>query len=342
MRSFLPATVATAFSLLAASALILPTAASAQVNVQINVRSGGKVDVDRNPVVDTIENGKGRINYAAGVVKATGYGAIPKGYPPAQSRLMAMGAAKADALRNLAMTVASIQVTATTKVRNYVLQSDVVETKLETILQSPRVISEKFNNDGTATVVVELPMYGEDSIAAAVLPEVLPSAPVEIPPAPAGVSVFKGPDEPAVPIKAPTASRPEYRLPGGVEPGVTPAAESGPFSAVIVDCRGLGINAVMSPKLYDTTGREVYGTVRVSPEYAIETGIVSYPRSMAEAVNSARAGSRPLIIRAIRAADKHRFNPVISMEDADRILAANNRDHFLERTAVVFLVDPIR
>ena len=103
-----------------------------------------------------------------------------------------------------------------------------------------------------------------------------------------------------------------------------------------------GYSNIKSFKLYDTTGREVYGTVRVSPEYAIETGIVGYPRSMAEAIRSARAGSRPLIVKAVRVADKHRFHPVISLEDADRILAANNRDKFLLRTAVIFLVDPVQ
>jgi hypothetical protein len=98
----------------------------------------------------------------------------------------------------------------------------------------------------------------------------------------------------------------------------------------------------MSPKLYDTAGREVYGTIRVTPEYAIETGIVSYPRSMAEAIRSARSGKHPLIIKALRVADKHRFHPVISLEDADRIIASNNRDGFLEQTRVIFLVDPVR
>jgi hypothetical protein len=102
------------------------------------------------------------------------------------------------------------------------------------------------------------------------------------------------------------------------------------------------VSAVMSPKLYDTTGREVYGTVRVRPDYAIETGIVGYPRSMRQALQGSRAGSHPLIVRAVRVADKFRFNPVISLEDADRILAANNRDGFLQRTAVIFLVDPVR
>jgi hypothetical protein len=126
------------------------------------------------------------------------------------------------------------------------------------------------------------------------------------------------------------------------EPGVTPQTDNGPFTSLIVDCRGLRIDAIMSPKLMDTAGREIYGTVRVTPEYAIETGIVGYPRSMPDALRSARAGAHPLIVKAVRANDKFRFNPCISMEDGDRILAANNRDRFLEATRVIFLVDPLK
>ena len=314
---------------------------------------------DNDPTVDIAANGHGRINYASGTIKATGYGAPPKtANTPAQAKLMAIGAARADALRNLAMTVSSIQVTAETKVKNYELQSDVVQTKLSALLQSPRVISETTQPDGTAQVVVEMPMYGPNSVASAVLPEVLGNGAnysggpvVGEPYTPAGGYVpggaganangeFVGPRSPAVRINP--APRPAPLAPLRREPGLTPLGDSGPFSAVIIDCRGLNIEAIMSPKLMDTTGREVYGTIRVTPEYAIDTGIVSYPRSMSEAVRSARAGSHPLIVRGLRAADKHRFNPVISLEDADRILAANNRDGFLEKTRVIFLVDPVK
>lgn len=332
------ATLALTFGIV--PAVLTPATAWAQ-------RGGGiPFSQDNDPLVDTLAGGKGRVNYGAGIVKATGYGAPPARGVAAnavQARLMALGAAKADALRNLAMSVSAIQVTATTKVKNYVLQSDVVETKLDAILDSPRIVSQTYQRDGTAVVVVELPLYGEDSVASVVLPEVLkdvPPAPVYPAPAPAETT-FHGPDQPAIPI-TPRIRRPNNApLPGG-DPGLTPLSDPGPFTAVIVDCRGLGIEAIMSPKLMDSTGREVYGTVRISPEYAIETGIVGYPRSMAEAIRGARAGSHPLIVRAVRAADKFRFNPVVSLEDADRILAANNRDRFLERTAVIFLVDPIR
>ena len=129
---------------------------------------------DGDPYVDIVAQGKGRINYAAGLVKATGYGAPPtSSQNPAQARLMAMGAAKADALRNLAMAVSSIQVTATTKVKNYVTESDTVETKVSAILQNARITSETLGKDGMASVTVEIPMYGKGSVASAVMAEAI-------------------------------------------------------------------------------------------------------------------------------------------------------------------------
>ena len=330
-----------------------------------------------DPLVDCTADGKGRINFNVGVVKATGYGAPPAegvAGTPAQAKLMALGAARADALRTLAMTVSSIQVTAETTVKNYVLQKDEVRTSLSAILKSPRIVSESMQADGTASVVMELPLYGANSVASIVYPEVLrnsgtvssnsgdenreTAADTAAPStfstngvrmdrrAPAGGAGadgsgnFKGPAQPAIRLTPPVPRR--IRPLTGAEPGLTSRADDGPFTSVLIDCRGLNVEAIMSPKIYDTTGREVYGTVRVTPEYAIDTGIASYPRSMAEAIQSARAGSHPLIVRALRTADKHRFNPVISMEDGDRIIAANNRDRFLEQTRVILLVDPVR
>lgn len=314
---------------------------------------------DNDPLVDSVANGKGSINYGAGTVRATGYGAPPpagRASSPIQSRLMAMGAARADALRTLAMTVSSVQVTAETTVKNYVLSKDEVRTNVSALLQSPRIISETTQPDGTAVVVVELPMYGQSSVASAVLPQILP-APTTVTEAPTAADTvneyrgggagsdgnggFKGPDQPAIRVLPPIPEALPRPLPGG-EPGSTPLSDNGPFTSVIIDCRGLNLEAIMSPKLYDTTGREIYGTVRVSRDYAIDTGIVSYPRSMTYAIRSARCGKHPLIVRALRFADKHRFNPVISLEDGDRILAANNRDHFLEQTRVLLLVDPVK
>lgn len=289
---------------------------------------------DTDPLVDTSANGKARVNFNAGVVKATGSGAPPApgiATNDAQSRLMALGAAKADALRNLAMMVSSVQVTSETRVKNFQTESDTVETRLEAVLRNARVIREEFK-DGIATVTVEMSLYGDNSVAEAVYPEILPEKPAS--------SDWEGPSEPAIAL--PPATTPRPLPPLAREPGLTPDSDNGPFTSIIVDCRGMGIEAAMAPKLLDDSGNEVYGTVRVSADYAIAVGIVGYPRSMSEAIRSKRAGSHPLIVRATGAGDKHRFNPTISRSDAERILAANARDHFLERTSVVFLVDPLK
>lgn len=297
---------------------------------------------DSDPFVDTSANGKARVNYAAGVVKATGSGAPPApgaATNDAQARLMALAAAKADALRNLAMMVSAVQVTSETRVKNFQTESDIVETRLEATIKNARVIREEVGKDGTATVTMELSLYGAGSVAEAVFPEVLTGSGMESgTPVHSGGS-WAGPAQPATRLPRPVAPK---SLPALPEPGLTDESDAGPFTSVLIDCRGLNISAIMSPKLMDDAGNEVYGTVRVTPEYAIAVGIVGYPRSMSEALRAERTGSRPLIIRATGAADKYRFNPVISSRDAARILAANGRDGFLEKTAVSFLVDPAK
>ncbi len=45
------------------------------------------------------------------------------------------------------------------------------------------------------------------------------------------------------------------------------------YTGVVIDARGLGVMPSMSPKIYDNTGNEVYGTMTVDPDYVIEKGI---------------------------------------------------------------------
>ena len=50
--------------------------------------------------------------------------------------------------------------------------------------------------------------------------------------------------------------------------------------------------------------------------------------------NAARAGSNPLIVKAVRIDGA---NPVLSLDDADRVLVENNASGFLDATNVVFV-----
>jgi hypothetical protein len=273
--------------------------------------------------VEIVAAGRGRINYEAGVVKAIGLGALA---PPtltksrSQDILDAREAALNDALRSLGMAAARVRVTADTRVANYLLKSDEIRVRVEALLRSAEVIEEKvLPTSAVYRVVVQTRLTGPNSLLEAITP----------PPAEEAAR----PTPEATPAPEPT---PDPNAPG------MPAPEGAAYTSLLVDCRGLNVTACMSPKLYEEDGTEVYGTMKISADYVIDTGIVSFPRSMSEARHTSRVGSHPLIVRAHYVRDQNRFCPVISHEDAERARAANADSHFFERTAVLFLLDPVR
>ena len=262
-------------------------------------------------LVEAVATGKGRIDYGQGVARAIGLGALP---PPsltrsrAQDTLAARDAALADALRTLSMAVRQVRVSANSRVSNYILKSDEVRLKLEGVIKNAEVVEEKLLPDaGIYRVIVQVPLVGAGSVSEAV-----------------GVA-----SESAV-----TTETTPTRDPHG--PGA-PAPSGATYTGLIVDCRGLGLNSSPAPKLWSERGEEVFGTISVSQDFVQEQGIVSYPRSFSEARNSARVGSRPLVVRAYRCRDTTRCEPVLSRADAELVRDANVNSKFLERCAVVFV-----
>jgi len=116
------------------------------------------------------------------------------------------------------------------------------------------------------------------------------------------------------------------------------AAEGGDFTGLIIDCRGLDVKPSMSPKVYDPDGLEVYGTLQVSPDYAIEVGIAAYPRTMEQALKSPRAGAHPLVVKAVGSGPKYKTDVVVSAADAQRIREADSRSGFLSQCKVCILI----
>lgn len=280
--------------------------------------------------VEIVAAGKGRINYDAGIVKAIGMGAIARPTikkSRAQDVLDAREAAVADALRNLSMAISRVRVTSSTRVENYILKSDEIRVRIDTIIRGATVVEEKvLPTSAVYRVVLQVRLTGPDSLLDAI--EAAEANARRAAVAEGGVR----PD----PLMG-SVTRP---APSPFSPGM-PAPDGAEYTGLIIDCRGLRVVSIPAPKLYDDGGREVYGTIRVSPEYVNEVGIVGYPRSMDAARRSSRAGDRPLVIRALRVSDGSRFHPVISRRDAERARQANESGHFFERTAVIFLVDPI-
>lgn len=248
----------------------------------------------------------GGVDWERGVIRATGIGAGKsttknKGLKRAQARRAAI----MDAQRNLAEAVQGVRVTSNSSMRDLELEDDRVATQVDTIIKNMTEVEGHYNAaDETYEVILEMPLFGAtDALSnAAFIP-------------------FK--DEPKVSFPQPV---------NATQPTVT----NKNYTGLIIVCSGMNINCVMSPVIKNGNGQEIYGHKNLDYDKIIIQGMASYANSTNDQISQSRAGSNPLIVKAVRLDDLN-ANPVVSVEDADKILAANQHDGFLDNCAVVFV-----
>ena len=257
-------------------------------------------------------------------ITVIGMGAQPaNALNPAQARMLARRAAVADAYRQLAESIKGVNVDSETTVENMMVTSDIIRTKVSACIKGAVVIAEQEIPGGGYQVTMAVPLFGvTNSVAQAVMPQ-----PATVEPLPA-------------PIPEVIPSIPSGSLQGGtivyttIDSGAkSPMEAIGGYTGVIIDCRGLGLNPVMSPVIKNDKDIPVYGHKNLNYDKVVSDGMVSYASSTSQAT---RAGSNPLIIKAISLTD-HNANPIISTADANRILIENSTSNFLNETKVVFL-----
>lgn len=248
-----------------------------------------------------------------GVIRVEGVSGV------GQSFALKRIAAKVDAQRLLAEQIHGVQIDSNTTVENAIVTSDVVKASVSGVVKGAREVSCTTDEYGYVHVVMELPLYGgANSLAAAVIPNVpqqgfLPPSDI--------IPVDTKPAAPAV------TTNPNQATVGNLY-GAT-----GQYTGLIVDCSGLGLQTAMAPALYTDGKKVVYGLENFSHEQVINRGYVGYSNSASSGVQ--RAGSNPMIVKAQSV--EHFFNPVISKEDAARILAENQMNGFLSTGNVVFV-----
>ena len=264
------------------------------------------------------------VDWDSSSVTVVGMGTVPpNAVNPAQARMLARRAAVVDAYRQLAESIKGVNVDAETTVENMMIKDDVIRTKVSATIQGAVVVAEQEIPGGGYQVTMTVPLFGvTNSVAQAVMPQ-----PATIEPLPA-------------PIPEIIPSIPSGSLQGGtivyttIDSGAkSPMEAIGGYTGVIIDCRGLGLNPVMSPVIKNDKDIPIYGHKNLNYDKVVSDGMVGYASNANQA---SRAGSHPLVIKAIRLTD-HNANPVISTADANRILIENSTSNFLNETKVVFL-----
>jgi hypothetical protein len=119
-------------------------------------------------------------------------------------------------------------------------------------------------------------------------------------------------------------------------------AAAGACTSVVVDATGLKLDKCMSPRLVRQDGTVVWGTFAklTEEQYSMlqERGMAAYVATLEEARSNSRAGSRPLLIKAVATAGAGlKSDVVISDADAQQLLAENEKGKFLDAFNVILV-----
>ena len=314
------------------------------------------------------------VDWTNKVVTVTGEGLVPKdAVNHTQARGLAVAAAKADAYRKLGELINGVRVEGETTVEKMLTTKDVIKMRVSATIKGAKIVDETFLSDGGYRIVMQVPLFGvTNSLAGAVLErtstiEPFPDPVGEIAPTQYGASNFAR-TESTAPITSYTSPLSRMSLPSAdaiilqkmqAYQQTLPVANSqiasdtprtqmvrrsveeyasaaeGDYTGLIVDCRGLDLQPVMSPVIKNENGTKIYGHKNLDIDKIIAQGVADYIKDPA---NVERAGVNPLVVRAVRV-DDFNSNPVVSLVDSNRILIENHVTRFLQDYKVVFLCD---
>ena len=261
---------------------------------------------------------EGEFDWDNNLVIATGTAGGKATAPnPGIKRAQAKVAARVVAQRNLAETINGVAIESLTAVTDEVLDTDAIKASVSGMVKGARELKVEYDEYNNCTITMGVPIFGVSSAASTVIPMLPKPAQKESFPAPVP-SVA-----PSVPANVPTYAE------------NTPQGKAfGNFTGVIIDCRGYGLKPGMSAIIINDQRQPIYGYKNLDIDKVISNGMIGYAY---DTHNVARAGTNPLIIKAV-GVDKQ-FNAIVSTADANRILIENDRTHFLDDTAVVFVRD---
>lgn len=109
----------------------------------------------------------------------------------------------------------------------------------------------------------------------------------------------------------------------------------GDYTGLIVDCRGLELQPVMSPVIVNSNGTKIYGHKNLDIDRVISEGMADY---IDDTEHVQRAGTNPLVVKAV-AVQNFNSNPVLAIPDSNRVLIENYATKFLKDLKVVFIFD---
>ena len=269
--------------------------------------------------VDTVlleQVDSGCIDWSTATVRASGAGA-PADSDDNQSSDAAAGIldrARQSAQANLLRTVNTIRIDSITRIADRSADNEAFRDGLHALIDNAAITRQEYLSDGT--LAIELTMSLTGGFGQFVLPE--------------GIRQVE-------PVTTMTATQQEEPSP----PGDEEAADTLPYTGMIIDATGIGARPALVPVIVDESGEVVYGPAFVSREFAVSRGMSGFATTLEAARKDQRVGSHPMIVKAVRTRPTGNTDLVISTADAARLRSSAAHLDFLKACRVSIVIDPM-
>jgi hypothetical protein len=270
---------------------------------------------------DLIEHqSSGSINWSSGSLVAQGIGIPPSSVSASAATAMAGRAAKAVALRNLLELVQGIRVDSTTTVKNYVVQSDEIQTRIQGLVKNAQEMKRAVFPDGSVEVTLSMALWGEQSLLSSLG----------------------------------TNEKRDHSFEDG-----SPDQNSFGYSGVVVDARGLAIKPVAYPSLLDPQREAILAIgedkrpktpSRGGAQYLMLKDSLSLSSlwrrhpvvdKKETGPSLKRVGPRPLTIKGLDKAGTFQADIIVSASDAKKLREDENLLKVLREGRIIIVTDPL-
>jgi PBP1b-binding outer membrane lipoprotein LpoB len=306
----------------------------------------------------------GSLNWSKGAIRATGFGVAPENITNKEQRkLLAYEAARRVAQAALLEITMGVEVTATTKVENYVVKDQIVETKVQGVVKGAVEISRKFD-EKEQTAVVELGVVLEDvamSIPKGAVSTNGGSFQFSAWDSDEDETLFQLAEGNAEMIETINSSENfdemEQKLEDMAKTNESLAdqvarltkeiaslktTEEPPveYTGVVINAAGSGMKPCIAPSIYARSGdsdKLIYGTNDGRARDTNVHALVAWEKTLSDAKENPRVWKTPLVIKATHVA-KGRSTLAISAEDAKKLERINEGAQLLEKGKVIIVL----
>jgi len=264
----------------------------------------------------------GSVDWERLIIRCTGVGAPSPEATSAPRLPIVIKSAQADALDRLLKTLRGISITSQATVGQVMDADETLQGQVRELVKNFREVGIHYMSDGSVEMNVEFPLRGK-------LVDLL------LPPSGGGKRIPDG-------LLCPTCGQPwpegrevprDLKL---VRPQGDPPE---PFSGLVIDARGLGLNPALAPKVLNEADKTVYGVGFAKRLRSLVGGIVGYERDLNRARNRKRVAPNPLVLKGLRARGPGKTDVVIDSDHATMLHSMPEHLQFMEECRVIVVLD---